>query len=539
MGIVVHHVSLTFNCESNSPLTLVLPFLSFSLDPRYLDYHLPQPSQSLSANMSDDPTFAPPPIPAAEPSALKSLLNPVQSGAATPSSVIVEPPRSPQPPPQTIVPSIPPTPLNGANPMEEVAVPPPAPMVDAAQVASATSLPPLPTDASVPPSPKPADEPPPTLPPDAIPPAVSTPSVITQETAATPFESTPQPPAIPDATPPPPPPATELAATEPAPLVSPQPPVAEIPTPAEATPAVEPSPITAPTPVVETASAIHPAVTAPPGIVEPAPTPVESTSAAPIIPTETQPAPTAAMPAPVESAPEPMQVDEPVPSPSNGLKRSGEELEGGDEKRVKEESAAPASSVPSATPQASVTEPAPTPVPVPESAPAPPTTEAPAAAPAPALPTGAGTIPLEIPPEPQPEGPTTPLTLPQRGHLQNAIKNMKKSKDSAAFLAPVDYVRFGLPHYPQYITKPMDLGTVETKLYVSDPRGPPKDKSKMGKWDESKGKYNNVAEVVLDVRQIWWNTARFNGADSPFTQSAYRLDNIFNKALRSLPADVS
>jgi bromodomain-containing factor 1 len=85
----------------------------------------------------------------------------------------------------------------------------------------------------------------------------------------------------------------------------------------------------------------------------------------------------------------------------------------------------------------------------------------------------------------------------------------------------------------------MDLGTVETKLIVSDPRGPPKDKSKMNKWDESKGKYNSVADFSRDVRQIWWNTARFNGTEHLVTQAAYRLDSAFTKALNNMPAEVS
>lgn len=85
----------------------------------------------------------------------------------------------------------------------------------------------------------------------------------------------------------------------------------------------------------------------------------------------------------------------------------------------------------------------------------------------------------------------------------------------------------------------MDLGTVETKLFVSDPRGPPKDKSKLSKWDMSKGRYNNVQEVVLDVRQIWWNTARFNGMDHSVTMGAKALMGVFDKQLSNMPAEVS
>lgn len=85
----------------------------------------------------------------------------------------------------------------------------------------------------------------------------------------------------------------------------------------------------------------------------------------------------------------------------------------------------------------------------------------------------------------------------------------------------------------------MDFGTVETKLIVSDPRGPPKDKSKMGKWDQSKGKYNSVSDVVLDIRQIFWNTSRFNGSEHMVTQAALRLDGVLVKMLNNMPAEVS
>jgi bromodomain-containing factor 1 len=106
-------------------------------------------------------------------------------------------------------------------------------------------------------------------------------------------------------------------------------------------------------------------------------------------------------------------------------------------------------------------------------------------------------------------------------------------------LEPVDPIKFNIPSYPVIITNPMDLGTVETKLIVSDPRGPPKDKSKMGKWDQSKGKYNSVADVTLDIRQIFWNTLRFNGPDHMVTQSAMKLDNVLSKMVANMPPEVS
>lgn len=134
-------------------------------------------------------------------------------------------------------------------------------------------------------------------------------------------------------------------------------------------------------------------------------------------------------------------------------------------------------------------------------------------------------------------GPTTPWTFAQHKYLLGSVRSMIKSGNSANFRHPVDIVLFNIPHYPQIIDRPMDLGTIETKLIASDPRGPPKDKSKAAKWDTSKGTYSCVAELTQDVRQIWENTRKFNGRDHVVSQMATKLEEQFEKAIRTLPAD--
>jgi len=445
------------------------------------------------------------PLPPAEPSALKSLLNPIASEGATPASTLPEAPKSPQQDPATVTESA---------PVENQSVAPPA--------NGDNSLPPLPTDAPVPPSPKAADEPPPVLPEGAIPPAVSTPSVITVETPA---EETAPPVAEPT-------PAPEAAAPPPAPEAAPPVEAASAP-PVESAPAppVEPAPGQPPAALLETAPAPN-EPPAPAGVIEPAPTPAEPAVQPFTIPTS-----------------DAMDVDQPEPSPAGSLKRSGDDLEGREEKRTRDDEVE-ASQAPV---QASAPAPAPAPLaetPAPQAQAPPvaessvPATQAPPPAPAPVsqshiIVPGVGTVPVVIPPPPVASGPTTPLTLTQHKHMLTCIRSLKKNKDAALFLEPVNPVLFGIPHYPDIIKNPMDLGTVETKLIVSDPRGPPKDKSKMGKWDQSKGKYNSVADVSLDVRQIFWNTARFNGMDHVVTQAATRLDAVFAKMIANIPAEVS
>ncbi|ORY31924.1 hypothetical protein BCR39DRAFT_479450 [Naematelia encephala] len=207
----------------------------------------------------------------------------------------------------------------------------------------------------------------------------------------------------------------------------------------------------------------------------------------------------------------------------SSLKRAGEDLDGREEKRIKESPGPFAAPVPQTQVDSSSSAPAPTPVGL--------------------APTPASLLPppweTYVEPPPRDAGPTTPLTITQHKHLLSTVRSIKKSKDAFNFNEPVDIVRFGIPHYANVVPHPMDLGTVEIKLVASDPRGPPKDKSKASKWDTSKGTYGSVAEIVGDVRQVWENTRKFNGPDHVVTQAASRLETIFEKQLRSLPNEPS
>lgn len=462
--------------------------------------------------MSSDPlpaSLPPPDLTSADqtapPASLKPLLNPLQTDSPA-LSTVAEPPRSPNPqnaatdhagnnvaldlpsasnsvvgPGETIGEEQPISAVtqNGNGPAGSY---PPLPSVDSPAVAPVsredTAPPPLPTDAPVPPTPpQPIDEPQPTLPEGAIPPAVSTPTVITTETPAAP----------------------------------------------EPTPALETAPSAQLNGVPTTPAAA-------PGLDEAiAPATASEPAGAPLAPGSTQ---------------EGMEVDPPAQSSPAGvdsrasevsLKRAGDDdLEGRDEKRVKEESAAPSSANASAQ----------TPIPVTEAAPieSKPAAETPApVAPGLILDPNAPPPPwiTYVDPPARPSGPTTPLTPTQHKHLLASVRSLKKNKDAGFFHSPVDVVLFGIPHYAQIITKPMDLTTVEQKLIVSDPRGPPKDKSKLKNWDESKGRYENVSQVVEDIRQIWENTRKFNGPNHVVTLAAAKLEDAFEKGFRNMPPEVS
>ncbi|WWD06100.1 hypothetical protein V865_004185 [Kwoniella europaea PYCC6329] len=444
-----------------------------------------QPAVVPAAPSSSDSVPLPPPPQttesAPEPASIKPLLNPLQSDAPPPSSTLVEPPKSPNPSNPATDDKGNAAATEGINGDAQEPEPTPVPVAssEAPAVISHT--------------------------PTAAPEPISVP--------AEPSKS----PLPPDATVPP----TPRAEDEAPPTLPP-----------DAIPPAVPTPSVITTEEQEAKGGIL-------GVEQPAlPTPgPEETAQVPEVPA-----------AVVESG-EPMEIDtgkeaEATPTASGlqssqsegSLKRAGENLDGErDEKRLREESTNVTTTIPPSTS---------TPQPISAAPPAPVSSQPAEPAPPAAAPSaGDLTQPTPAwltyqPPAPRPSGPTTPLTQHQHKHLLNAVRSLKKkTPDVFAFLQPVDTVAFGIPHYNQIIDRPMDLGTVETKLIASDPRGPPKDQSKARKWDTSKGAYNSYSEVVEDVRQIWENTRKFNGPGHVVTVAADKLDSAFENALSKIPPE--
>ena len=78
--------------------------------------------------------------------------------------------------------------------------------------------------------------------------------------------------------------------------------------------------------------------------------------------------------------------------------------------------------------------------------------------------------------------------------IRPIIKSLQSHALSKPFRVPLDYMAHNLPHYPQMISKPMDLLTVSTNL--------------------EQGQYATVAELRCDLELIWQNSQDFNGANS-------------------------
>ncbi|EJT98902.1 Bromodomain-containing protein [Dacryopinax primogenitus] len=122
----------------------------------------------------------------------------------------------------------------------------------------------------------------------------------------------------------------------------------------------------------------------------------------------------------------------------------------------------------------------------------------------------------------------------QHKYAAATIRQLKKNRDAAPFLKPVDTVGLNIPHYHNVIKHPMDLGTVEEKLALSNPAVKSKQSGSATESDPSK-RYWTADEFVADVRLIVDNAIKFNGEAHVVSQMAKRLLEIFDKQAERMP----
>ena len=108
-----------------------------------------------------------------------------------------------------------------------------------------------------------------------------------------------------------------------------------------------------------------------------------------------------------------------------------------------------------------------------------------------------------------------PITGPQYKICQRAMANVKRVQASIAFRQPVDIVALKIPTYFNYVTKPMDLKTLEENLKA--------------------GKYASVDAYKADFNQIVENSRLFNGPEHGITKSAYDMKVSFDKTMEKMP----
>ncbi|KAH7046556.1 hypothetical protein B0J12DRAFT_576377 [Macrophomina phaseolina] len=108
-----------------------------------------------------------------------------------------------------------------------------------------------------------------------------------------------------------------------------------------------------------------------------------------------------------------------------------------------------------------------------------------------------------------------PMTSAQHKFLMDRLRGAKKTKPAAAFLHPVDPVALNIPHYPQVITNPMDLSTLEAK--------------------HKEKQYQSVDAFMSDFYLMIDNCVLFNGIQHPIAQSAWNLQMWFERGMHLLP----
>ncbi|THH27018.1 hypothetical protein EUX98_g7164 [Antrodiella citrinella] len=119
------------------------------------------------------------------------------------------------------------------------------------------------------------------------------------------------------------------------------------------------------------------------------------------------------------------------------------------------------------------------------------------------------------------------INASQHRFLVSSIRTLKRSKDSAPFIHPVDPVAMSIPHYPSIIKHPMSFSVIESKLAASNPMKPDP--------NPANPRYHAADEVVADVRLIFSNCVTFNGPDHAITQMGKRLEETLDKMMKSLP----
>lgn len=110
------------------------------------------------------------------------------------------------------------------------------------------------------------------------------------------------------------------------------------------------------------------------------------------------------------------------------------------------------------------------------------------------------------------------------------MRTLKKIKEAAPFLRPVDPVALNIPHYPSIIKNPMDFATIDRKLASSNPTKPDP--------NSNNPRYNTVDEFINDVRLIFQNCLTFNGPDHAISAMGKRVEEVFDRQLKSMPVAI-
>ncbi|KAK6458746.1 Bromodomain-containing protein [Scheffersomyces xylosifermentans] len=130
---------------------------------------------------------------------------------------------------------------------------------------------------------------------------------------------------------------------------------------------------------------------------------------------------------------------------------------------------------------------------------------------------------LEPAPRPAPEPdmdnlPANPIPSHQAKFALNTIKAIKRLRDAAPFIHPVDIIKLNIPLYYNYIPRPMDLSTIERKISVNA--------------------YEDSNQIVEDFNLMVANCKKFNGENSGISKMADNIQAHFEKHMLNFPPKV-
>ena len=83
---------------------------------------------------------------------------------------------------------------------------------------------------------------------------------------------------------------------------------------------------------------------------------------------------------------------------------------------------------------------------------------------------------------------------------RRALADLPRKPQGKGFLQPVNWMKLRLPLYPNIIKKPMDLGTIKSKL--------------------DRAEYLSIFDFDKDMRLVWNNAKKFNMPGSNIYKSA-------------------
>lgn len=89
------------------------------------------------------------------------------------------------------------------------------------------------------------------------------------------------------------------------------------------------------------------------------------------------------------------------------------------------------------------------------------------------------------------------------------FEQLEKDPQAYDFLEPVDYIKLGIPTYPEIIKTPMDLGTVKKNLQENE--------------------YETFSNLLADINLIWTNCRTFNLPGSEIVKMANHCEKSFRK----------